>query len=135
MHYFRTVAAFMVIALLPGIAAAASWTPATASWVHGGITSNSTFAIAAGVTLASSCDVARIRTATVTSQLHRSFIVEQMPGPSTCKGKPVYNCTVMSQNFRLPIQHKFEVETKGKAVEVALGMEAPQTVPPMCAKP
>lgn len=135
MRYLRTAAALMVIVLSPAIAGAASWQPATTSIVHAGVTSNSTFVIAAYVTLPKQCDVARIRTLNVTSQLHRSFIVEQMPGSSTCTGKTVYNCTVMSPNFRLPIPHKFDVESKGKTWEVTLGTTAPTTLPPMCAKP
>lgn len=135
MRHFRTVAAFMAIVLAPAIAGAASWQPATARAVQGGVSSKSTFVIVAYVTLPQQCDVARIRTLNVTSQLHRSFIVEQMPGSSTCTGKTVYNCMVVSQNFMLPIPHKFDVETKGKTWEVTLGASAPSQVKPMCAKP
>lgn len=130
------LAAAALLVLPPAIVAAAtpSWSPATAMSVNAGITSKSTFRIDAVVTLPQQCDMARIRTLAITSQLHRSFIVEQMPPASTCTQKTVYTCTVVSPNFQLPIPHKFEVETKGKTWEVPLSMESPHPMPPMCNK-
>ncbi|HET6276233.1 MAG TPA: hypothetical protein VFE16_09925 [Candidatus Cybelea sp.] len=135
MRHLR-LAAVALLVLPPAIVAAAtpSWTTATATSVTAGVTSKSTFQIVAYVTLPQQCDMSRIRTLDITSQLHRSFIVEQMPPSTTCSGKPAYKCTVMSPTFRLPIQHKFEVETKGKTWEVPLSMESPHPMEPMCGK-
>jgi hypothetical protein len=134
MRHFRTIAAFTLIVLAPMIAGAASWQPATARTVLAGVSSNSTFVIAGYLTLPNQCYVARVRTLTLTSQLHRSFIIEQMPGPSTCTAKTEYHCTVMSPSFRLPIPHQFDVETKGKTWQVTMGAHAPEAIQPMCAK-
>ena len=133
MRHFRTAAAFMLIALSPAIAGAASWQPATASTVHAGVASSSTFVIAAYVSLPDQCYVARIRTST--SVIRRLFVVEQMPGSSTCTAKTVYHCTVVSPNFSLPISHTFGVVSEGKTWEVTLAAKAPNPLPPMCAKP
>lgn len=125
----------MTIFLLPAIVGAASWQPATATAVRAGVSSNSTFVIAAYVTLPSECNVARIRMLNITSQLHRSFVIEQMPGPSMCPEKPIYRCALVSPTFRLPVPHKFDVESKGKTWPVTLASAAPNLIPPMCAKP
>lgn len=135
MRHFRIAAAFMAIVLSPAIAGAASWQPATATAVRAGVSSKSTFVIMAYVTLPSRCNVARISTLNVTSQLHRSFVVEQMPGPTMCPEEPIYHCAVVSPTFRLPIPHKFDVESKGKTWPVTLAAERPNPTPPMCAKP
>lgn len=136
MRSYALAAACALLALCAPVSApaAASWSPATATAVTAGITSNSTFAIHAYVTLPTQCDSARIRTFAVTSQLHRSFVVEQMPASSTCAGKKLYQCTVVSPHFNLPIPHKFEVKSKGKTWEVTLGMHEPQTMQPTCSK-
>lgn len=130
------LAAIALFVLPPSIVAAAapSWQTATATSVAAGVTSKSTFAIQAYVTLPQECDAARIRTLAITSQLHRSFIVEALPPSSPCTGKTVYKCAVMSPNFKLPIPHKFEVESKGKTWEVALAMESPAPMEPACRK-
>src|SRR5579863_9422541 len=135
MRHFYITSAIALLALPPATASAgSSWQTATATMVSAGVTSKSTFAIQAYVTLPTQCDSARIRTLAVTSQLHRSFIVEQM-GPSTpCSGKTMYKCTVASPNFNLPIPHKFEVESKGKTWEVMLAAHAAQPMEPMCGK-
>jgi hypothetical protein len=135
MRHF-SLAAITLLVLPPSIVAAAtpSWQPATATSISAGVNSKSTFVIQASVALPQSCDAARIRTLAVTSQLHRSFIVEALPPSSPCSGKTVYNCTVVSPSFILPIPHKFEVESKGKTWEVALAAEAPNPVEPMCRK-
>jgi hypothetical protein len=135
MRQLRTAAAFTAIVLSPAIVGAASWQPATATAVRAGVSSNSTFVIAAYVTLPSECNVARIRMLSITSQLHRTFVVEQMPGPSMCPEKPIYRCAVVSQRFRLPVPREFEVESKGKTWPVTLAKEAPNLVPPICPKP
>lgn len=136
MRNFRLAATFAVLVLPPAITAAAtpSWNPATATIVSAGVESKSTFIIQAYVTLPQSCDAARIRTLSISSQLHRSFIVEQMPPSSMCSGKTVYNCTVVSPVFRLPIQQPFEVDSKGKRWKVALAMHPPTPMPPTCRK-
>ncbi len=136
MRNFRLVATLAMLVLPPAIAAAATptWKPATATMVSAGVKSKSTFIIQAYVTLPQSCDAARIRTLSITSQLHRSFIVEQMPPSSMCSGKTVYTCTAVSPEFRLPIQQPFEVDSKGKTWKVALAMHPPTPMPPMCPK-
>jgi hypothetical protein len=135
MRHFR-LAAIAMLVLPPSIVAAAtpSWQPATATSVSAAATSKSTFAIQAYVTLPQQCDAARIRTLAITTQLHRSFIVEQLPPAAPCTQKPVYKCTVVSPNFKLPIPHKFEVESKGKTWEVQLALEPPQPIEPICRK-
>ena len=122
----------MVLALAPAIASAASWQTATATMVSAGVNSKSTFVIQAYVTLPQQCDMARIRTLDVTTQLHRSFIVEQMAPSGTCSGKTMYKCTVVSPTYRLPLQQPFDVESKGKTWKTTLGMHAPQPIEPMC---
>lgn len=133
MRQFLTAAALTLIVLSPAIAGAESWQPATASTVHAGITSSSTFVIAAYVTLPQQCYVARIRAST--SPLRRAFVVEEMPASSTCNGKTVYHCTVVSPSFSLPIAHPFAVHSKDKTWEVTLAATAPKPLEPMCAKP
>ncbi len=133
MRYFRTAAALTLVVLSPAIAGAASWQRATAGTVHAGVTSSSTFVIAAYVTLPAQCYVARIRTST--SVISRSFVVEEMPGSATCTGETVYHCTVVSPNFSLPIAHTFAVHSQGKTWEVTLAATAPNPLEPMCAKP
>ena len=136
MRFYALVAACAMLAIsAPGAAsAAASWKPAPATAVTAGVTGKSSFVIHASVTLPTQCDSARIRTLAVTSQLHRSFIVEMMPPSSTCAGKPNYQCTVVSPTFSLPIPHKFEVDSKGKTWEVTLAMHEPTAMPPTCNK-
>lgn len=136
MRFYSFAAACALLALsVPGTAGAAgTWSKATATAVTAGVTSKSNFVVQASVTLPTQCDSARIRTLAVTSQLHRSFVVEMMPPSSTCAGKTNYQCTVTSPHFNLPIPHKFEVDSKGKTWEVTLAMEAPQPMPPMCNK-
>ena len=114
-------------------AATPSWQPATATMVSGGIASKSTFVIQAYVTLPQACDAARIRTESISSQLHRSFIVEQLPPSSPCTGA-IYKCTVVSPAYHLPLQQPFEVHSKGKTWEVHLAMEPPNPTPPSCRK-
>ncbi|MBV9334231.1 MAG: hypothetical protein JO146_09500 [Candidatus Eremiobacteraeota bacterium] len=132
-YTFATACALLALSA-PVTASAASWSPATATMVTSGVTSKSTFVVQAYVTLPTQCDSARIRTLGITSQLHRSFIVEQMPPSGACAGKTMYKCSVVSPTFNLPMQHKFEVESKGKTWEVELGMHAPQPMEPMCKK-
>lgn len=134
MRYLRFVAAVAPLVIAPSIAAAAaSWQPATVTMVSAGIASKSTFVIQASVTLPQSCDMARIRTYEMNSELHRSFIVEQMPPASPCSApKTAYQCTVVSRAFSLPITHTFDVESKGKTSKVALAMEKPTPAEPMC---
>lgn len=135
MRHFFIAAAVALLAFPPAmVSAGASWQPARASVVSAGVTSKSTFAIQAYVTLPTQCDSARIRTLAITTQLHRSFIVEQMGPSSPCSGKTMYKCSVVSPNFNLPIPHKFEVESKGKTWDVALGAHAPQPIEPVCSK-
>jgi len=136
MRFYALAAMCALLALSAPVSApaAGSWSPATATAVTAGVTSNSTFVIHAYVTLPTQCDSARIRTLAVTSQLHRSFVVEQMPPSSTCAGKKLYQCTIASPHFNLPIPHKFEVKSKGKTWEVTLSMHEPQPMQPMCNK-
>ncbi|HEY6327287.1 MAG TPA: hypothetical protein VIW73_12325 [Candidatus Cybelea sp.] len=126
---------FIAVALLilpSSIAAAApSWQTATATSVIAGVNSRSTFAIDAYVTLPQSCYTARIRTYAVTTGLNRSFIVEQRAG-SACSGA-AYSC-VAAQTFALPIQHKFDVHTKGKTWRVTMGEHIPAPTQPLCHK-
>jgi hypothetical protein len=133
MRHFRAAAALTLIILSPSIAGAASWQPAPAGTVHAGVTSSSTFVIAAYVTLPQDCYAARIRASS--SVLSRSFVVEQMPTSSRCTGKTAYHCTVVSPEFRLPIAHKFNVHSQGKMWEVTLAATAPAPLEPMCRKP
>lgn len=134
MRYLHFAAAIALLVAAPSMAAAApSWQPATATMVSAGIASKSSFVIQAQVTLPQSCDMAHIRTFSMNSELHRSFIVEQAPPSSPCKQpKTAYNCTVVSRAFSLPITHTFDVESKGKTWKVALAMEKPTPVEPMC---
>jgi hypothetical protein len=126
------LAAAVLLVLLPSIASAdTSWKPATATSVIAGINSRSTFVIDAYVTLPQSCYAARVRTYAVTAGLNRSFIVEQRGG-SMCSGAP-YSC-VAAQTFSLPIQHKFDVHTKGKTWRVTMGAHAPAPTQPLCHK-
>ncbi|HEY1868758.1 MAG TPA: hypothetical protein VGG70_10725 [Candidatus Cybelea sp.] len=136
MRFYALIAATALLAIsAPGPASAAgTWSKATATAVTAGVTSKSNFVVQASVTLPTQCDSARIRTLAITSQLHRSFVVEMMPPSSTCAGKTNYQCTVTSPHYNLPIPHKFEVDSKGKTWEVTLAMEAPQPMPPMCNK-
>lgn len=136
LSYIAAIAAEISLLALPPliVSAGPSWQPATATMVSAGITSKSTFGIQAYVTLPTQCDTARIRTLSMTTEMHRSFTVEQMGQSSSCSGKTMYKCTVVSPNFRLPMQHKFEVESKGKTWEVELGAQAPQPMEPMCRK-
>jgi hypothetical protein len=136
LRFFATIVSATVtaLALPPAMASAASWQTATATSVSAGVNSKSTFVIQAYVTLPSSCDAARIRTYGISSQLHRSFIVEQMQSSSSCTPKPVYKCTVVSPSFGLPIPHAFEGKSKGKTWQVHLAMEAPTPIEPMCRK-
>jgi len=135
MRHLR-IAAIALLILPPAIVAAAtpSWQPATATSVSAGVTSKSTFQIQAYVTLPQECYAARIRTLAMNTELHRSFIVEQLAPSSPCSGKTVYKCTVASPNFILPIPHKFEVDSKGKKWGVTLSMASPQPIEPMCRK-
>jgi hypothetical protein len=126
--------ALLVIPPATTPAATPSWQTATATSVSGAITSSSTFVIQAYVTLPQSCDAARIRTVSINTQLHRSFIVEQLPPSSPCTGKTVYNCTVVSPTFRLPIQQPFNVESKGKTWKTHLAKKPPTPVEPICRK-
>jgi hypothetical protein len=132
------VSAAVALLALPAPMSAAnmpSWSRATATSVTAGVNSKSTFKIVAIVTLPQSCDIARIRTYGVNSQLHRSFIVEQSPPSGPCSQKTMaYSCTVVSPSFGLPIPHAFEVVTKGKTWEVHLSMESPMPSGPMCPK-
>ncbi len=128
------LAAAALLVLLPSIAAAdPAWQKATATSVSAGVNSKSTFVIQASVTLPQSCDLARIRTYAITSQLNRSFVVEQQAPSSMCKGTTMYKCTV-SAAFRLPIEHKFDVFSKGNMWVVRLAMEPPTPTPPLCRK-
>lgn len=133
MRYLALAAAVLLV--LPPAAAAAdtSWHKATATSVGAGVNTKSTFLIQAYVTLPQSCDAARIRTYTVTSQLNRSFVVEEQAGSSTCKGTTNYKCTVAGQ-FRLPIEHKFDVYSKGHMWVVRLAMTPPTPIQPLCRK-
>lgn len=125
--------AFALLVVAPATAVSATtWQPATATMVTAGIASKSTFLIQAYVTLPQSCDIARIRTYGMTTELHRSFIVEQMPPSGACAQKVVYKCTVVSRAFSLPITHTFDVESKGKTWKVTLAMHTPAPVQPMC---
>lgn len=136
MRFYAFVATAALLAVsAPGPAsAAATWSKAPATSVTAGVTGKSTFQIHAYVTLPTQCDSTRIRTLDITSQLHRSFIVEMMPPSAMCSGKKNYQCTVASPHYNLPIPHKFEVDTKGKTYEVTLDMHEPQPMQPMCNK-
>jgi len=126
------LAAIAVLLLPPTPAASASsWQTATATTVIAGSNGRSTFVIDAYITLPQSCYAARVRTYAVTAGLNRSFIVEQHAG-SMCGGAP-YSC-VAAQTFSLPIQHKFDVHTKGKTWRVTMGAHAPAPTQPMCRK-
>jgi hypothetical protein len=135
MRHFR-LAAIALLVLPPSIVGAAtpSWQPATATSVSAGVNSKSTFVIQAYATLPQQCYAARIRTLAITRQLHRSFIVEQLPPSSPCTGKTNYRCTVVSPSFNLPIPHKFEVDSKGKTWEVELATKPPTPIEPICRK-
>jgi hypothetical protein len=134
LYAVSAMCALLALSATVSAPAAGSWSTATATMVTAGVTSRSTFVIQAYVTLPTQCDSARIRTLAVTSQLHRSFVVEEMPPSSTCAGKKPYQCTIASPHFNLPIPHKFEVKSKGKTWEVTLAMHEPQPVQPMCTK-
>jgi hypothetical protein len=126
------LAAAVLLVLPPSIATAApSWQPATATSVIAGVNSRSTFVIDAYITLPQSCYAARVQTYAVTTGLNRSFIVVQRAG-STCSGG-AYSC-VAAQTFNLPIQHKFDVHTKGKTWHVTMGEHAPAPTQPLCHK-
>jgi hypothetical protein len=132
---YLCLAATALLFLPPSVAAASpTWQPATATSVTAGVNSKSTFVIQADVTLPQSCDAARIRTLSLSKQLHRAFIVEQLAPSSPCSGKTIYKCTVVSPTFSLPIPHKFEVESKGHTWEVQLAAEAPTPMGPICRK-
>ncbi len=135
MHHLR-LAAIALFVLPPSIVAAAtpSWQPATATSVTAGVDSKSTFVIQAYLTLPQQCDAARIQSSMVTLHGHRYFVVEQLPQSSPCTQKTIYNCTVVSPSFPLPIPHKFEVKSKGKTWEVQLAMHPPNPIEPICRK-
>jgi len=135
MRYYA-LAAIALLAIPPAMAPAQtpSWQTATATSVTGGISSNSTFVIQAYVTLPQSCDSARIRTLSLSSQLHRTFIVEQLAPSSPCSGKTMYSCTVESPTFRLPIQQPFHVQSKGQEWKVHLATQPPKPTLPLCKK-
>lgn len=129
-HLGFAAAALLVLSPTPA-ASAASWQTATAVSVIAGINGHSTFVIDAYVTLPQSCYAARVQTYAVTAGLNRSFIVVQRAG-STCSGA-AYSC-VAQQTFNLPIQHKFDVHTKGKTWHVTMGASAPAPTQPLCRK-
>jgi hypothetical protein len=133
------LAAIALLVIAPAATAAAtpstSWQKATAQSVTGGVTGKKTFVLQAYITLPMSCDAARIRTLSMNSQLHRSYIVEQKWSGTLChSGKPNYNCTIESPTFQLPIQQPIEVDTQGKTWEVHLSMHPPTPIQPMCNK-
>ena len=133
MRHLRTAAAALtLIVFSPAIAGAASWQQATATVVHAGASSSSTFVIAAYVSLPAQCYVARIRTSS--SVLRRQFVVEEMPGSSGCTAGTLYHCTVVSPSLTLPIANPLPVHSAGKWWEVPLAKEAPKPLEPMCAK-
>ena len=126
-----TAAALLVVPPTMAPAASQPWQTATATSVIAGISGRSTFVIDAYVTLPQSCYAARVQTYAVTTGLNRSFIVVQRGG-SMCSG-PAYSC-VAAQTFNLPIQHKFDVHTKGKTWRVTVGAHIPAPTQPMCRK-
>ena len=127
------LAAVVLLVLPPSMAAAdTSWKPATATTVIAGINSQSTFVIDAYVTLPQSCYAARVRTYAVTTGLNRSFIVEQTRS-GRCAAAPPTDAW-QRQTFSLPIQHKFEVHSKGKTWQVTMGEHAPAPTQPLCRK-
>lgn len=126
-----SVAALLVVPPTVAPAASSGWQPASATSVIAGISSRSTFVIDAYVTLPQSCYAARVQTYAVTTGLNRSFIVVQRAG-SMCSG-PAHSC-VAAQTFSLPIQHKFDVHTKGKTWHVTMGEHVPPPTQPMCSK-
>lgn len=132
MRFYALVAACAILAVsAPGAAsAAATWQPATATMVTAGITSRSTFEIQAYVMLPQQCYSARIRTLAITSQLHRSFIVEELPSSTPCTDM-IYKCYV-STSYKLPIQQPFDVMSKGKTWKVHLSMQPPTPMKPSC---
>jgi hypothetical protein len=134
MHHLRFAAAMALLAFGPLIATAASSPQlATTTSVNGGITSKSTFVVQAYVTLPQSCYAARIQQVLETPNLHRHFLVLQVPPSSMCTG-PQYKCTVASPNYNLPVQQPFEVDSKGKVWKIHLGTHPPQLIEPVCRK-
>ncbi len=132
MRHFGLAAALLVLS--PSIAAAApAWHKATATSVNAGVNTRSTFVIQAYVTLPQSCYATHIRTYAITSQLNRSFVVEQMGPSPACKGPANYKCAV-SASFMLPIEHKFDVFSKGYMWIVRLAMKPPTPIEPQCRK-
>lgn len=124
----------VLFAFAPSIGLAASLPKlATAISVSGGITSKSTFAIQAYVTLPQSCYAAGVAQILETPTFHRHFLVLQVPPSSMCSG-PLYKCTVASANYKLPVQQPVEVDTKGKVWKIHLSSHPPQPIEPMCRK-
>ena len=136
-NFILAAIAPLIIAPAATVAAtpSTSWQKATAVSASGGVINKKQFGLQAYVTLPMSCDQARIRTYSINSQLHRSFIVEERwPGATCHNGKPNYNCTVESPAFGLPIQQPIEVDTKGKTWEIHLSMHPPTPIQPICNK-
>lgn len=123
-----TAIALLILPPTPS-AAAPSWQTAPATSVNAGANGPSTFMVQAYVTLPSSCTATRIRTYKVTSGLNRSFIVEEQP--LLCSPAKARRCTVQS-TFRLPIEHKFYVYTRGQAWHVTLQQRVPPPIEPIC---
>jgi hypothetical protein len=134
MRHLR-LAAIALLVLPPSVAgAASSWQPATAMSASAGVDSKSTFVVQAYITVPNQCYAARIISSPISMHEHRYFTVEQMAPSSTCSQKTAYKCTVVSPSFPLPIPHKFEVDSKDKKWQVALTMETPAPMAPMCRK-
>jgi hypothetical protein len=134
MRHFGLAAAALLV-LTPSMASAAGhpWQLAKATTVMAAVNSHTnTFVIDAYVTLPMSCYATSVQTHSVTSDLNRAFAVMQQQPSSMCTG-PAYSC-VASGTFRLPIQHTFNVYTKGKVWHVHLGTHPPTPTQPMCHK-
>ena len=101
MPHLRCAAAMALLAFAPSIATAASSPQlATATSVNGGITSKSTFMVQAYVTLPQSCYAARIQQVLETPNLHRHFLVLQVPPSSTCATN---NYTTSNSLLSIPV--------------------------------
>ncbi|HEY2475976.1 MAG TPA: hypothetical protein VGI19_14395 [Candidatus Cybelea sp.] len=135
MRHFGTSAAIalLILGLLPVVANAQTWQPASASNISAGA-AHSTFIVQASVTLPNACYTARVRSTPITLHTSRSFYVEQLAPSGKCtKGTAAYTCTVVSPEFPLPIPHAINVISKGpRTTEVKVSTEESHAAPPLC---
>ncbi len=111
--------------------ASGSWEPAEANAVGAGLTARSKFAIQAAVMLPLPCYDTRIH---MNQSTPWRFFVEQRRAAGLCAGMR-YECTIVSDAFRLPISRSIEVNSKGRKWTVPIDPKPPKVAGGPCRKP